>query len=117
MTISDFKSMYPSRLEVTDTGKKLLVVYYDDKKLDWDKAIEWARRHYKLSKPVQTIAIAQCFRQGLHYKPERFKYAEIAMFSKLYGNDAAEIVDEWSSLLKFLTSNTGILLNVKAENR
>jgi hypothetical protein len=34
MTISGFKSMYSSQLEVTDTGKKLLVVYYDDKKLD-----------------------------------------------------------------------------------
>ena len=59
MTISGFKSMYSSRLEVTDTGKKLLVVYYDDKKLDWDKAIEGARKHHKLSKPVQTIAIPQ----------------------------------------------------------
>ena len=51
--------MYLSRLEVTDTGKKLLVVYYDDKKLDWDKAIEGARKHHKLSNPVQTIAIPQ----------------------------------------------------------
>jgi lipopolysaccharide biosynthesis regulator YciM len=56
--------MYSSRLEVTDTGKKLLVVYYNDKKLDWDKAIECARKHHKLSKPVQTIAIPQCFRYG-----------------------------------------------------
>jgi lipopolysaccharide biosynthesis regulator YciM len=62
MMTSGFKSMYLSRLEVTATGKKLLVVYYDDKKLDWDKAIEWARKHHKLSKPVQTIAFPQRFR-------------------------------------------------------
>ena len=47
---------YPSRLELTDSGKKLLVVYYDDRKLDWNEAIAWAVKHHNLSKPVQTIA-------------------------------------------------------------
>jgi hypothetical protein len=55
--ISDSKVSYPSKLKVTACGRHLLIVYYDNDKRDFDRAIAWAKAHYKLSAEVQTVAL------------------------------------------------------------
>lgn len=59
MMIFDSKPLYSSRLYQQPEGRQVLVVYYHGNLDDWKEAIEWAKRHYNLSGPVQTITIPE----------------------------------------------------------